>query len=460
MLAFQFLFLAVYDIFLKRETFHNLNRIYLLIAPILGIILPLIRLSYIQQNIPKEYLVQLPTVLIGNTISEGVANNSSFWLPSLLDVYLLGIVFSVLFFSWNFFKIAKLKYSKKAETFSDFKLITLPKTDAAFSFFNTIFLGENISEENKRSILAHEKIHIQQKHTLDLLIFEILRIVFWFNPLIYLFQSRISALHEYIADEKVTVQKDKKEYYQNLLSQVFQTDKISFINTFFNHSLIKKRIIMLQKSKSRNILQLKYMLLVPIICGMLVYTSCSDESKAPELSTVPKFDSEVLTKINELGVAISKQGEMTPKEERALKHLTMAAQPGFYASRQEYLDDKDMLPIPFGTIERVPLYPGCSGEDNEDMKRCMSDNISEFVNNNFNTKLGKQLNLLGQQRISVQFKIDKTGKIVDVRARAKSPELEIEAVRVVSMLPQMQPGEQKGKRVGVLYSMPIVFDVQ
>ena len=90
----------------------------------------------------------------------------------------------------------------------------------------------------------------------------------------------------------------------------------------------------------------------------------------------------------------------------------------------------------------------------------MSTKIAEFINSNFNTGVADNLNISGKQRISVQFKIDKTGNIVDVRARAPKRELEMEAIRVVQRLPQMEPGEQKGEKVGVIYSLPIVFEVK
>lgn len=282
--------------------------------------------------------------------------------------------------------------------------------------------------------------------------------------MIYLFQNRIATLHEYIADAKVTIQKDKKQYYQSLLSEVFQTEKISFINTFFNQSLIKKRIIMLQKSKSTKTAQFKYLLLLPIICGMLVYTACSNDPKAEEQKNVSQSDSEVMNKINELAEAIMKKGTMTPEEEKALKLLTTEAQPGdkVYTSVQEYLDetaDENDLAVPFAAIDKVPAYPDCAG-DNEAMKKCFTERITAFVGENFNTKIGNDLNLSGRQRIAVQFKIDKTGNIVDVKARAPKPELETEAIRVVQKLPQMQPGEQDGKKVSVIYSLPIVFEVK
>jgi hypothetical protein len=171
-----------------------------------------------------------------------------------------------------------------------------------------------------------------------------------------------------------------------------------------------------------------------------------------------------MNKINELAEAIMKKGEMTPEEEKALKLLTTEAQPGdkMYTSVQEYLDetkDEDDLPIPFGAIEKAPVFPGCTADDNEAMKLCMSQKIAEFVNSNFNIGLGNELDLKGRQRIAVQFKIDKSGNIVDVKARAPKPELEAEAIRIIAKLPQMQPGEQRGEKVGVLYSLPIVFDV-
>lgn len=222
---------------------------------------------------------------------------------------------------------------------------------------------------------------------------------------------------------------------------------------------------MLQKSKSRKIAQLKYLLLLPAIFSMLFYTACSDDPKAEETQTVEQSNSEVMNKINELDEAIMKKGEMTPEEEKALKLLTTEAQPGdkVYTSVQEYLDetkDQNEADVPFAAIEKVPVFPGCTGADNEAMKKCMSMNISQFVGTNFNTELANSLGLVGRQRIAVQFKIDKTGKIVDVRARAPKPELEAEAVRIVKLLPQMQPGEQKGEKVGVLYSLPIVFDIK
>src|SRR5699024_3513154 len=141
-------------------------------------------------------------------------------------------------------------------------------TDVAFSFGNTIYLGQELNEVTKGVILKHEKVHVEQRHSTDLVLFELLRIVFWWNPSLYFFQKRLQAVHEYIADAEVVQTITRKEYYQNLLSQVFKTNDFSFTNTFYKQSLIKNRIIMLQKIKSPKKSKLKYLLVLPLMAFM------------------------------------------------------------------------------------------------------------------------------------------------------------------------------------------------
>ena len=123
--------------------------------------------------------------------------------------------------------------------------------------------------------------------------------------------------------------------------------------------------------------------------------------------------------------------------------------------------DEEISDVPFSVIENVPIYPGCEKKkNNAEKKKCMSEKVQKFVQKKFNTDLAGDLGLEGRQRISVQFKIDKNGNVVNVRARAPHPKLEQEAVKVVKALPKMIPGKQRGKAVGVLYSLPILFQVE
>lgn len=117
--------------------------------------------------------------------------------------------------------------------------------------------------------------------------------------------------------------------------------------------------------------------------------------------------------------------------------------------------------IGFAVIEQVPIYPGCELlETNPELKKCMSDKISAYVSENFNTAIAASSNLIGRQRINMQFRINKDGIVDNVVARAPHPSLEEEAIRVINDLPDLKPGMQKGKTVGVIYSLPILFNVE
>ena len=118
------------------------------------------------------------------------------------------------------------------------------------------------------------------------------------------------------------------------------------------------------------------------------------------------------------------------------------------------------IEVPFSVIENVPVFPGCEKGSNDVKRKCMSDKISKFVQKKFNTDLAGDLGLSGRQTIRVMFKIDKTGSVTGVMARAPHPRLEKEATREINSLPKMKPGKQRGKAVTVPYSLPIIFAVQ
>ena len=136
--------------------------------------------------------------------------------------------------------------------------------------------------------------------------------------------------------------------------------------------------------------------------------------------------------------------------------------------QEEEIDIEDLdveeveedVEVPFAVIEKVPVFPGCERGNNAKKRKCMSEKIAKFVQRKFNTDLAGDLGLSGRQRISVIFKIDKSGNVTGVRARAPHPRLEKEAQRVINLLPKMKPGKQRGKAVIVPYSLPIIFQVQ
>jgi hypothetical protein len=384
--------------------------------------------------------------------------------------------------------------------------VNLENSRDAFSFFNYIFIGKQLVKEERETILKHEWVHVKQKHSLDMLFFEILRIFFWFNPFIYMYQNRISVVHEFLADAEA-VKHNKAQYYQNLLSQVFNAKQVSFINPFFKQSLIKKRIVMLQKSKSKQVQLVKYALLIPMVFGMLVYSSCSNENNAnnlPEQVDLSQYtytikmgkdnpedfkekaDASREFIINNPDYAQWMETDYTkqvPSITASVRHKDEKIPEGYSVEEVETKDGKKKTlvfgtigepksksidssdydgknEVPYTVIDEVPVFPGCDSQADEAGKKvCFNEGISNFVVKNFNADLAKTLDLKGSVKIFVFFKIDRQGNITEAKARAPKPELEVEAVRVVNMLPKMTPGMHDGKAVNVPYYLPIKFEI-
>lgn len=411
-IAFQLAFLIVYDLFLKKETFFQWNRVYLIGSYALSLLLPVIKIGALKTNIPEDFMVYPEDLwqqdFSGIVITETA--NHWFWNMSIENKILYGgMLISLLLFGYKLKQIRTLRAKGEVYFFKKYTKVLMKKSTAAFSFFKTIFIGDQIKEEDYESILEHELVHIKQRHTYDLLFFEFMRIIGWFNPLVYLYQKRIAEVHEFIADEEVS--KDHKmEQYQLLLSQVFQTENISFINTFFKSSIIKKRIVMLQKSKSSRSSKLKYLMLVPLIVGMLFYTSC--ETRA-----------EKKNKVEGHNVSSSTDNEG----------------------------------IPFAVVDEVPEFPGCENEG--DKRDCFNTMIQTHISKNFKYPFEAQEKGI-QGRVSVLFTISKTGEITGVRTRGPHELLENEAKRIINRLPVMKPGVHKGEAVNVPFSIPIQFKLK
>lgn len=527
-IGFQLLFLLVYEVFLKRETFFTWNRVYLLLTSIVSIVLPLLKIPALQQSIPESYKIALPEVLTGVPLQETVLNGGQLAEVTLTgtgsvnvyailtNIWYVGVFMGVLFFAYKLYKIWSLSSLGTSRKIDGIRVISLPNSTTAFSFFSTMYLGADLSETQRKSIVMHEAVHIKERHTMDLLFFELLRIVFWFNPLVYIYQKELTLLQEYQADATAVLQTSKANYYQELLAQVFETETISFINTFFNHSLIKKRITMLQKSKSNRVAKFKYILIVPVLCAMLFYVSCSVNSVEP-VNSIKQSDTSsekdfpnfivALASIGEKGlltVGVKDKSLLTVDEINFIKAAKMGTElrdmkrkeSSSFAEYDEFfmvhsssfienlakekgvtievfplnniqntvldiekVPNSELENIPFSVIEKVPTHNGCSGS-NEELKKCMSDAVSKFVNSNFNVGLAKELGLNGVNRVFVSFRIDKTGRITNIRSRAPHPDLEKEANRVIRLIPDMEkPGEQGGRPVGVLYSLPITLNI-
>lgn len=474
---FQLVFLMIYELLLKKETYFSYNRLYLLLTPIVSIFLPLIHFESLSEVVPSETLVFLPEVVVGPGAGVGeVLGSDTTGSPSInyfVVLYLLGVLGSIFIFVRKYRVLKQLFRNNVITEGAGLRIIEVSNSRIACTFFSTVFLGDQLSDEQKEQILSHELVHVTQKHSYDLLYFEIFRILFWFNPLIYIYQTRISALHEFMADAGVVRTVEKKTYYQQLLNTAFNTEDISFINQFFNQSLIKKRIVMLQKSRSKTTAKLKFLILIPLLLGMLIYVSCTNELNQGMGEGVKVSESEDFVILHVKNARDLTQDE-TAKRNEIMDYLgaegnphTLVITDGEITSRitvnSPSKSERSLAgssDVPFMLIEEAPVFPGCEDlASNTDRKNCMTEKVAEFVSKNFNTGLGKALGLKGVNKVYVQFRVNATGSVEVMGVRAPAPELEKEAERVVLELPKMKPGKHNGKEVGVLYSLPITFMV-
>jgi bla regulator protein BlaR1 len=397
-MLFQVLFLVVYDFVLSKETFFTKNRWYLLMSAIMSFCIPFIQIPSFQKVVSNGVRILLPEIVLSpQNMIEKTEIYQNF--NGGLIIFWLGFLFFLVLFSFKVYKLSSLIIKNFIEKKDSYTLITLPNSKKAFSFFNYIFLGADINELEKEKIISHELIHCKQKHSLDLLFFESLKILMWFNPLLYIYQKRIATVHEYISDAIILKSADKKLYMNTLVNQLFDVENISFVNQFYKHSQLKKRIMMITKEKSNKMKQIKYLLLVPILASMLFYTACSNT-----------------------------KNEIIEKEV-----------------------------IPFTMIDKAPTFPGCPEND----KSCFNKKMQQHFQKEFDVNLTDSLKLSpGKKRIIMLFKINKEGAIVGIKTKAPHPALQEEAVRIIKLLPIMKPGELNGKKVTVKYALPMRIEVE
>lgn len=469
-ILFQAAFLLCYVWLLKKETFFGYNRLYLLTTLVMSLSLPLVEIPLFENQIlPQPVQMFLPEVSLGQavTTSDSPTPMVIGVKELLILVYAAGVLLSLVLF------LRKLKgiYSLLAKGVREATIIVIPNSSEAFSFLNFIFLGDQIPALSRKQIQHHEEIHLSQRHSYDLLFIELIKIAFWFNPLVYRYQRELALVHEFIADAASLKQTSKEVYSKALLNQTFGTYSVSFTNTFYHRSYLKNRIMMLHQNTSSPKSLWKYIVMLPLILMMLCIASCNNElsedvafeeqmealySKYETKETISKAEFKEFMKASKQ--LFGEQPKLSESEmDRFMTMLNTISNKyiGSNEKDQAYIESEA---IPFAVIESVPVYPGCDATtSNAELKKCMANKVSTFIQQEFNTDLGKEVGLVGKNKIFVQFTIDRQGHVVQLKARAPHPSLETEAIRVISKLPQLQPGRQNGEPKAVIYSLPISF---
>lgn len=262
--AVLFIFYVCYQLFLQKETFFQANRWFLLSGLIIACLTPLVVIPvYI------EYTITHTSNFFINTLEatpQIIIEKPFDYIQLIIWIYFAGILFFFGKLCSEFLSLRNVLKSSKTKSLGQFKLQETNRNIAPFSFFNRVVYNPKQFENKELThVINHEKVHCKELHSLDTIIAQITCVLFWFNPISWLYKKALQQNLEFIADQKAQYSSHCKKSYQTvLLKASVKNHQLAITNNFYT-SLIKKRIVMLHKSKSKKINQLKLIVVLPLL---------------------------------------------------------------------------------------------------------------------------------------------------------------------------------------------------
>lgn len=410
----------VYYIFLRRDTFFKTNRFFLIASLIVSVIVPFIDFTQLLPNREEVLLVILDPIIISpEGIQHSFESNTGLFNVGL-SIYLTGVFIFTLRFIFQLYQLFTLIQRFGISRHQGLNIVFTNKNYSPFSFFNLVFLDQkNIHTPEYQKIIAHERVHIRQWHSLDLLILELITIFLWFNPFIWLYRHAIKTLHEYLADQGVLHSGVDAKVYSALLFEQSTGIQINDLTNNFSKSLLKRRFTMMTKSRSKQIARTKLLFALPLALSMLLLISFSPDIIAQQENATAEKQIKK-TKAD---------GQDAEKEKPKVINVV------------EYQDEEPV----FTVVEEMPKFPG----GNKALYTYLGESIKY-------PKVAQEKDIEGT--VYVTYVVEKDGTVTHVKIlRGVHESLDKEAVRVVKEMPKWEPGKEKGKPVRVQYSLPIKY---
>jgi hypothetical protein len=274
------LFYCAYYFLLRKETFFTSSRWFLLAGLITSVILPFAvynKIVWVEPATVEVSALDQKTYSISNLnfsqIPIHTINNESFeinWNYVLLAIYILGFLALVIKFALDFYSLNSVLKGKKVQQQADFKFVDINENIAPFSYFDYIVYNSSMYTASElENIIEHEKVHSDQNHTIDVLISRVFCVLFWFNPIIWLYKKAILQNLEFIADSEAAKKISDKKAYQYTLLKITTHESCVAITNHFYQSLIKKRIVMLNKNQSKKRNYWKYYAIIPALVAFV-----------------------------------------------------------------------------------------------------------------------------------------------------------------------------------------------
>ncbi len=414
------IFYLLYALLLERTTFFRLNRAYLLVTLLLGMSLPLLRISISDTSAGTEKRSNwLPEVVIqaNQAVNKPISlpmvtirvSSSREWqfLPWL---YLAGVAFCLSRIGIGLWQLRRIYLRGRLEYRGRYTLVYSEDILVPFSFMHYLFWPAQSSDDEleRDYILQHEETHILQAHTLDVLLSEIVKAFCWFNPLAYRYSNAIRDVHEYLADAAVLQNASRKRYGHLLIRQSLAGPSVNLVH-HFSTSQLKKRIAMMTKNKTQRPASLRYTLAMPIVLGLIcLFAQIRIEASESNNEKIEPINAEAY-----------------------------------------YAEALDSIPeAVFRVVEQMPSFPGGQAQ----LMRFLGTNTTYPQSAKDNNKEGM---------VVVSYLVQADGSITNAQiVKGIDPSLDEEALRVIRLMPKWEPGKQKGKAVAVQFNLPIRFRLE
>jgi beta-lactamase regulating signal transducer with metallopeptidase domain len=393
-------FYAVYKLWLENEKMFRFNRAYLLLSLVFSFVIPLQLISVKPLLGNALSVIQLDGIVIRTSNAVLTKDNSGQIIASVLNIiYLVVALLLMVRFVMNLYSFYKKTKSNSRQFLNNTNIVLIEEPVLPHSFWKFVFINKEELETGKipLELIAHEKAHLQQKHTLDILFIEVLQIVFWFNPLIILFKKSIKLNHEFLADESVNEQFESVTEYQKLLLNFASHKNTICLASNLNYLITKKRLIMMTKKESRFKIMFK-VLIVSLVCVLSLFIF-SAETNAQKVRDKSDYDIMISKCINK-------------------------------------------------SIEKQPEYPGGIEE------------FYKLIGINFKVPAEASKQKLEGKAI-IEFMVERDGSLSEFKiVKDLGYGIGNEAIRTIKLSPKWIPGTIDGKPARVLYTLPITIKTE
>jgi len=485
------LFLLLYVVLLRNETDFKIKRGFILFSALASVILPSLHfnladhpLPSIGDFVPPTWLPEVVVTASGVSTDPEPTYDINAW-TIITIIYGSGVLVSLALFFIRLVKLLRLIYNSTTFTMGNLSIVETHQNKSSFSFFKFVFIGQadKLTPQEKQQIIDHECVHVQQRHSFDILLLNLLSVFFWFNPLIQAYKKILVQLHEFEADARAVKNRDVNDYC-SLLAKVALLSADFRLANHFSNSLTVKRIEMMRtiKSKIRGWKIATILLILPVF---IFVVSCQDQvmNDAQEIaknsSMAIDLPEEVQQKFDELKKAnpdrklVVIEVDQNDIEKAAnMKEALAKINPENISAITvlKNMLDKNGNNRSFLIIEYNEMTEKISENSRQDgdvftiVEESASpvggiDQLSLFIAQNLKyPETARTKGLEG--KVFIQFVVNQDGTLTDFKIlKGVDPAMDEEALRVAKLSPNWNPGKQGGKAVRQRFVLPIRFNL-